>query len=261
MKTFILFVSSVLVFASAAFAEPVGKTGNNTKTANHAFQSGEKLTYVVSWSKILKAGVAVMEVKEEEQNGTRIYRFVSSARSAGIVSTFYRVTDLAQSLVAADELCSLRFNLDSRHGKRKKHRELIFDQENHTVSQFANSMEGTYDVPPRVHDSLSSLYYLRTRTDFGGEKPIVIDVFENGKNWSVEVHIIGREKLQTVLGEVDTVKVKTQPKYDGVFQNKGEIVIWFTDDARKIPVLMKSTISIGSIVASLTEMKPGEEAK
>ena len=40
--------------------------------------------------------------------------------------------------------------------------------------------------------------------------------------------------------------------------NKGEIFIWLTDDSRKIPVLMKSTISIGSIMTTLTDMKLGE---
>ena len=40
--------------------------------------------------------------------------------------------------------------------------------------------------------------------------------------------------------------------------HKGEIMIWLTDDARRVPVLMKSTISIGSIVATLTEMEAGK---
>ena len=42
--------------------------------------------------------------------------------------------------------------------------------------------------------------------------------------------------------------------------HKGEIFIWLTDDDRKVPVLMKSTITIGSIVSTLTEMKLGDEA-
>jgi hypothetical protein len=46
-----------------------------------------------------------------------------------------------------------------------------------------------------------------------------------------------------------------------VFQHKGEIYIWLTDDERKIPVLMKSEISIGSIMATLVAMQAGEEKK
>ena len=60
------------------------------------------------------------------------------------------------------------------------------------------------------------------------------------------------------MGEFNTIKVRTYPKYEGVFMHKGEIFMWLTDDYRKIPVLMKSTIAIGSIVATLTEMKQEE---
>jgi hypothetical protein len=41
--------------------------------------------------------------------------------------------------------------------------------------------------------------------------------------------------------------------------NKGEIFIWLTDDSRKVPVLMKSTIAIGAIVSTLTRMEPGKD--
>jgi hypothetical protein len=37
----------------------------------------------------------------------------------------------------------------------------------------------------------------------------------------------------------------------------GEIFIWLTDDARKIPVLIRSTLKVGTIVFTLTDMKPG----
>jgi hypothetical protein len=100
---------------------------------------------------------------------------------------------------------------------------------------------------------------VRTKQDFNVEKPIFIDVFDSGKMWSVEVQTLGRERIKTPAGEFDTIKIKTYPKYEGVFMHKGEIFIWFTDDARKIPVLMHSTISIGSIVATLTEIQIGKD--
>ena len=67
--------------------------------------------------------------------------------------------------------------------------------------------------------------------------------------------------MKTPAGKFATIKVRTFPKYEGVFMNKGEIFIWLTDDKRKIPVLMKSTIAIGSIVSTLTKMEPGKDLK
>jgi hypothetical protein len=93
--------------------------------------------------------------------------------------------------------------------------------------------------------------------DFTIGKTHVINVHDSGKNWSVEVNTLSRERVKTPAGEFDTIKVKTFPRYEGVFMNKGEIFIWLTDDSRKIPVLMKSTIAIGSIMSTLTKMSLG----
>lgn len=134
-----------------------------------------------------------------------------------------------------------------------------FNHEEGTVTVISDGQQATYAIPEDVQDALSSLYYVRSRPDFTVGKPIIINVHEDGKTWAVEVQTLAREKIRTVLGEFSTIKVKTYPKYDGVFQNKGEIYIWLTDDARKIPVLMKSTISIGSIVSTLVHLQSGED--
>ena len=108
-------------------------------------------------------------------------------------------------------------------------------------------------IPDPVQDALSSLFYLRTRKDFTIGSTHTIEVHDSGKNWSV--YTLARKKVKTPAGEFDTIKVKTFPKYEGVFMNKGEIFIWLTDDSRT--VLMKSTIAIGSIMTTLTNMKLG----
>ncbi len=225
----------------------------------HAFLPGEVLTYTISWSKIISAGTAVMEVKSDATaDGSNVLRFVSTARSIGIVDKFYPVRDVVQSVFdpVADE--SLSYTLDQRHGTRKKNRELIFDHEKERVAYSANGHREFIDIPEHTQDALSSLYSLRMQKHFIEGKTITMNIHDSGKNWSVEIHVLGREKIKTPVGEFDTIKVKTYPKYDGVFMHKGEIFMWLTDDQRKIPVLMKSTITIGSIVATLTDMKTGE---
>jgi hypothetical protein len=46
-------------------------------------------------------------------------------------------------------------------------------------------------------------------------------------------------------------------KAGGIFKNKGRLVIWLTDDERRMPVLMKSKVAVGSISVVLQEVKPG----
>lgn len=246
-----------------ADSEPGQKPIHNIVTVNHAFSTGERLTYLISWSDIIDAGTAVMEVREEKQtDGKKVYRLVSTARSSGLVSKFYKVNDVIESVIDLERLYSLSYRSDQSHGKRKKKRSMTFNQVEGTVVVVdVDGKQDTYSTPPGILDPLSSLYYVRTRQDFIVGKPIFVDVHDDDKNWAVEVQTIGREKIKTSLGKFNTIKVKTYPRYEGVFQHKGEIYIWLTDDERKIPVLMKSEISIGSIMATLVAMQAGEEKK
>ena len=224
-----------------------------------AFMPGETLTYEISWSNIVTAGTAVMEVKGEKlPNGRNVLRFIASSHSVGLVDAVYPVNDRVESLFDPQIMQTLSFNLSESHGKRKRRRSLTFDHAGRTVvSRLNNDPPQTLNIPAPVQDALSSLFYLRTQDDFTIGRTHVIEVHDSGKNWSVEVHTLAREKVKTPAGEFDTIKVKTFPKYEGVFMNKGEIFIWLTDDSRKLPVLMKSTIAIGSIMTTLTDMKLG----
>jgi hypothetical protein len=40
--------------------------------------------------------------------------------------------------------------------------------------------------------------------------------------------------------------------------SEGEIFIWLTDDVRKIPVLIRSKLAVGSLVFTLRSMKSPE---
>jgi Protein of unknown function (DUF3108) len=225
-----------------------------------AFMLGETLTYRISWSNIVTAGTAVMEVVGDKMpSGRKVLRFIASTHSVGVVDAVYPVNDRVESIFDPQIMQSLSFSLSENHGKRTRRRSLTFDHTGRTVvSRLNNDPPQTLTIPDPVQDALSSLFYLRTRKDFTIGRTHVIEVHDSGKNWSVEVQTLAREKVKTPAGEFDTIKVKTFPKYEGVFMNKGEIFIWLTDDSRKIPVLMKSTIAIGSIMSTLTDMKLGE---
>src|SRR5512143_2174913 len=226
-----------------------------------AFQPGETLKYDVSWSNIVTAGSAVMEGKEEWlSDGREVLMFVLSGHSAGLVNQFFRVNDTVTSVFDPLDMLSLSYKLNENYGKKKRRRELIFDRERkRVISRLNDDPPETFDIPDQEQDALSSLYYLRTKEDFTEGRAMVIAVHDGGKNWSVEVQTLGREKVKTHAGEFATIKVRTYPRHDGVFMNKGVVFIWLTDDSRKVPVLMKSTLKVGSFVFTLTDMKPGNE--
>ena len=228
-----------------------------------AFQPGETLIYDISWSNILTAGTAVMEVKGDTMpDGREVLKFLVTGRSSGLVDKFFKVHDAVQSVFDPQIMQSLTYNIDENYGKKNKRCTLVFDHEQNTVvSKVNDNAPETLVIPEHVLDVLSSFYYLRAVEDFSRDKTIVFDVYDSGKIWSVEVYTLGREIVKTPAGQFSTIKIRTYPKYKGVFMNKGEVFIWLTDDSRKVPVLMKSTLAVGSFVFTLTEMQREGEAQ
>ncbi len=248
---------AVLFLSQPSWAAPTQSTHDSVSKIKKAFAPGEKLTYNISWSKIIDAGVSIMEVKSGDTiNGRQTYTLVSTTHSVGVLNLVFPVQDKIVSIVDAKRLYSLSFDLREHHGKKIRSRRIIFDQTNGIVRDIVNQdPPKQFAIPPREEDAFSSLYYLRTLPDLTLGKTIVVKVHDSEKNWAVDVQVLAKEKITTPAGVFDTIKVRTHPKYEGVFMNKGEIYIWFTDDTRKIPVLMKSIVSIGSIVATLIDMQ------
>jgi hypothetical protein len=258
------FLLCFVLCATPLFSEekPQQPTLSNGKTAGRAFAPGEKLTYSLSWSNFFNVGTSVMAVsRAAEKDGKDIYRLTCSTRSNGMLESLFPVRVEAESIVRAHDMRTYSFSITSDYGGKKRKRSLEFNHEKHIVVFHPDDDPiETHDVPVTIQDALSSLYYVRTHKDFIPDKPLSLQVFEKSKIWPLDVLMLGKERIKTVLGEFDTIKISTHPLYEGVFPNKGAIDIWVTDDARKIPIIMKSRVTlggvgVGSVVATLIKIE------
>ena len=259
-KTAVVLCFLVLVAAPvSATVSPAGEAAVSSRPGIQAFQPGETLIYEISWSRVIAAGTAVMEVKAGSMpDGRGVLKFIVTGRSSGVVDKFIKVYDAVQSVFDPQMKQSLTYNIEENYGTKKKRRVLEFDHvQNTVVSRVNDDQPETLVIPEHALDVLSSFYYLRTMENFNKDKTIVFDVYDGGKIWSVEVYTLGREIVKTPAGEFSTIKIRTYPKYNGVFMNKGEVFLWITDDSRKVPVLMKSTLAVGSFVFTLKDMQQG----
>ena len=118
-------------------------------------------------------------------------------------------------------------------------------------------MDGqAFPIPPGVQDALSSFYFTRTQAlPLGGS--VYFDYHSSRRSQPLEVRVLGRERVKTPAGTFDCVAIEPMLKAGGIFSNKGRLVIWLTDDERRMPVQMRSKVSIGSVSVILQEVKPG----
>ena len=213
----------------------------------------EKLVFDLTWTGV-KAGTATLETVNDKGR-TKI---ISTARSADWLSIFYTVDDRVESLLRDEQKASPvrlpeNYRIRVREGRHRRDKELIFDHSNVQVmfiDHLSHHKQKTYKINEKTHDPLTSFYYVRTlKLEVG--KSVYVDVFDSKKLWNVEVQVLRRERIKTELGEFDTLVIKPLMKSEGIFNRKGEVYIWLTDDKKRIPVKLESKVPIGSITATL----------
>ncbi len=217
------------------------------------FHVGEYLKFSVQYG-IIHAGSAYLEVpRAEDVNGHPVFLLQARAESNGFFSTFYKVRNKIQSYWDRDGHFSWRYSENRREGGFRAQNDMTFDYDR----MEARYKDGrTFAIPPHVQDALSAFYYSRTQAlPLGGS--IVFDYHASRKSLPLEVKVLGREKIETPAGKFNCVAIEPLLKAGGIFKKKGRLVIWITDDERRMPVLMKSKVTVGSISVVLQEYRSG----
>jgi hypothetical protein len=219
-----------------------------------AFTIPEKLVYDLTWTGV-SAGTATLEVS----NSNGVTKLVSTAHSADWVSAFYKVDNRVESLLKngkPEALIGLpeNYRIKLREGRHKRDRELNFDHSNLKVTfiDHRGKEKKTYRIGENTFDPLSSFYSVRTLPLVVG-KSVYVNIFDSKKFWRVEVQVLRKEKVRTSLGRFNTVVIKPLMQSEGLFNRKGDMYIWLTDDVKRIPVKMQTKVAIGSITATLVE--------
>ncbi len=228
--------------------KPAEKAFEYRTVVNKCFGVGEKLVYSVKYFNIT-AGVGILEIKEmDEIHNRQAYHIVATARTAPVFETFYRVNDKIESYMDVLGLFSLKYSKNLEEGTYKAYSGIEFFPEKQLAIKYTKEQ---YKVPSFVQDVLSELYFFRN-IDMTGKDEVYIDVCsDEGKPYQVLVKKVGKEKVTVDAGTFDCIIIRPYLKFEGIFKQKGELDIWVTDDANRVPVLLKSHIAIGSVDAVL----------
>jgi hypothetical protein len=222
----------------------------------HPFKAGERLTFAVHWFTV-RAGTAAMEVNDAgTMDGRPMLHILTTARSSSMISKIYPVDNRVESTVDADTLLPSRMIFRRREGKRKNDFDVAFHQKEGTVTVNKDDKTETLTMPIGTHDAISCLYYFRSLPALEPGQSIFLNVHHDKKNYRLEVQVEGYETIAGPWGDVKTIRVLAIMPFQGIFLNEGNIRVWLTHDARRLPVLMKAKVVIGSVTARLIEPLP-----
>jgi hypothetical protein len=253
------------IFASLMFFILLAGVSVKIAAQSKPFSIGEVLTYEGKVSKIIQ-GIAVAELTFSVTNAPKSddYLIKTEARSKGSLLKLFRYSFLQeyQSTVDNRNFRVLKTQKNDVQKERVRVSEAVFDYADRQVT-FVESNPKEPMRPPRkiaseikgeVHDMVSGIYALRMMPLAVG-KAFEITVSDSGLVYKVPVRVTAREIQRTVLGKVMCFRV--EPEVFGnnrLIEQEGHMIIWITDDARRIPVRSQIKSNIGKIEVKLRQV-------
>ena len=213
------------------------------------FNFGEKLIYDVSFAGI-KAGKAYLEVlvDNENNNSNEIHiRFV--AKTSFPFSSIYTIDDQIDTWLDIKSLYTKKILKSINQGNYSKESETIIDYENF----ISITNKDTTDINGYLYDPYSLFYLLRTKPLILGET-IKINTFGGKKITPIQIITKSEEVINTIYGSFNCLVVKPFRKGSTLLKNKGDMMIWFSNDKNKLPVQIKIKLQYGSMLLKIKEI-------
>lgn len=233
------------------------------------FTPGETLTYDVTWA-VFSAGKVTATFLGPGSNPAAGDQIATTARSQGFVSLLFSVQDTFHSSFDPSTLCSRGISKVVNEGSRHKEAEIAFDYARHVAvlnehdptRSNAPTKHQENSIPACVEDVITAFYYVRRQPLETGHS-VRLAINDGGKTTEVTVEVEGREPVRTGLGTRQAVRV--EPKVFGqLYKRKGRMWVWFSDDAERLPLVIKVSLGIGTLTGrlkSVTRTPPPAQAE
>lgn len=226
------------------------------------FTQGEKVTLSMRYFKMAAGDMTLETLPFVEVNGSKAYHFRITLKSSSMFSLFYKLDDMAETFVDYKTLRPYTLNMTVKESKQLKDIKSYFDWKKNEATLWWKKISEdkgkeekkiSWKIEPYAQNVISAAFYLRNFTLKPG-KSLAFRVADEGKNLVFTGKVLRREKLKTAIGTFDTVVVKPKITVDGMFKPVGEILMWLTDDDRKLLIRIESKIKVGTIIGELKDI-------
>lgn len=232
-------------------------------TDNTVFQAGEQIVYKLyyNWNFVwLSAGEVTFQVNDLDNQ----YHITVRGKTYPSYEWFYAVDDKYESYLDKETLLPEIHIKDVHEGGYTRFDRTVFDQIDHKAvsSRGANRddlKDKFMDLEGCMHDLISIVYYARNlepnQMNVGAEIPIKI--LMDQEIHPLALKYLGRNENKKVkgVGSYDTHVFSPQLIAGEVFKEGDEMKIYVSNDQNKLPVLIESPVSVGSVKAVLKSYK------
>lgn len=226
-----------LIIALLIFAT----TGASVLAAPPAVPARIEIKYKVSLG-----SMSIGEGLDVFQHDGKTYSIASESKTSGVAAMLYKlnIQREAKGTITGEGLRPDSF-VESRNGQVK--RSAMFDWSANQVELNDGGSKQTVPLPPHTWDATSFAWNFAFAQPDG--KEIKINVTDGRRITDYTYAILGREKLATSIGAMDTLHVKkVQDEGD-----KRAFDVWLAVDKHYAPVRIRATEKDGTAFDSLVE--------
>ena len=236
---------AVLGPAAATRPDPAATARRESVTASVPFAPGEHLEYDVKFG-IFRVGRATMDVLGVDTiRGVPAYHVAFVIR--GRAAFFYSMTDTLESWFSCDSLVSLRFvQNNNENGTRYYHTYEIHADSGYFIQDGKDSLPTT----AQPLDDASFFYFARTLPLEVGQTYSYDRYFKPDRN-PVTLTVLSDDSVNTPAGRFAAIAVRPVFKSRGLFAEGGRAVVYLAADSTRIPLVIRSQLSVGSLSMSL----------
>jgi hypothetical protein len=259
---FVLFLSVSVVAVPSLTAQSNGATAK----AVTPFINGETLAYEGKISKIIRGiAVADLTLTLSMTPGGDDYLVKAEAKSKGTLLKLFRFSFVQQlqSSIDSENFRAVRTVKHDVQKERVRNSEALFDYGERRVTYVETDPNDTMRPPRRIaskiddtsHDLISGLYSLRLMPLAVG-KTFRMSVSDSGLVYEIPVRVTAREQQKTIFGKLWCFRV--EPEVFGpnrLIEREGDMTIWITDDARRLPVRSVVNTPYGKVDIRLKSAK------
>lgn len=265
MKTKTLFRSFLLLcsfFCCSAAAQIAPKI--------ESYKAGESLLYEAKFSKTVLRGIEVAALSFTVESAPESRNFVvkTEAKPKGTLSGVF-LPDFLQnyeSTVDGRNFSILKTVKRDKQGDRVRDSAAIFDYKTRKVVYIETDpnnvarppLNAASPVESGMQDLVSALYTLR-RLPLGVGKSFELKVSDSGLVYTIPLRVIARVRQKSIFGNVWCFQVEAEIfGKNRLIEKEGNMILWITDDARRIPVRSQINSSLGRIEVKLKQATTGK---
>jgi hypothetical protein len=228
------------------------------------FLPGEELTYKIyyNWNFVwLAAGEVTFKVWD---NGTQ-WHMQAFGRTYDSYEWFFIVDDRYESWVDKRTLLPNFSERSVNEGDYHMYEKIQFNQAAKHMTVWRAPKKGQpegkteHTVNKNVFDVLSSMYWLRTSNFYerGAGATENFNIFMDQAEYPLKMKYLGKTPAKKVhnMGRYKTMRFQPTVIAGNVFNEDAKMSVWVSDDQNKIPVLIESPVSVGSVKVVLKEYK------